>query len=66
MAGRIVAHRGFGKATFVKLRDRSGEIQVYVKKDVVGEAAYELFRKMERGDFIGVDGGPRSSPRPAS
>ena len=56
IAGRIVAHRGFGKATFVKLRDRSGELQVYVKKDTVGEADYELFRKLERGDFIGARG----------
>jgi lysyl-tRNA synthetase class 2 len=56
IAGRIVAHRGFGKATFVKLRDRSGELQVYVKKDTVGEAAYDLFKKMERGDFLGATG----------
>jgi lysyl-tRNA synthetase, class II len=56
IAGRIVAHRGFGKATFVKLRDRGGELQVYVKKDVLGESDYELFRKMERGDFIGARG----------
>src|SRR4051794_10929305 len=56
IAGRIVAHRGFGKAAFVKLRDRTGELQVHVKKDKVGEAAYELFRKMERGDFIGASG----------
>jgi lysyl-tRNA synthetase, class II len=56
IAGRIVAHRGFGKATFVKLADRSGELQVYVKKDTVGEADYELFRKMERGDLIGATG----------
>src|SRR4051812_30737850 len=35
VAGRIVAHRSFGKATFVKLRDRTGEIQIYVRKDGV-------------------------------
>src|SRR5688572_30607131 len=56
IAGRIVAHRGFGKATFVKVADRSGELQVYVKKDTIGEADYELFRKMERGDLIGAQG----------
>src|SRR5690349_10422101 len=56
IAGRIVAHRGFGKAAFVKLRDRSGELQVHVKLDKVGEATYELFRRMERGDFIGASG----------
>ena len=56
IGGRIVAHRGFGKATFVKLRDRSGELQVYIKKDTVGDTDYELFRKLERGDFIGARG----------
>src|SRR4051794_28580713 len=47
IAGRIVAYRGFGKAAFVKLRDRTGELQVHIKKDKIGDAAYELFRKME-------------------
>jgi lysyl-tRNA synthetase, class II len=56
IAGRIVAHRGFGKATFVKLADRTGEVQVYVKKDKVGPESYEAFRKLERGDFIGASG----------
>ena len=56
VAGRIVAYRGFGKATFVKLADHTGEIQVYVKKDKVGPEDYEIFRKMERGDFIGASG----------
>src|SRR5256886_10368522 len=41
VAGRIVAHRSFGKAAFVKLRDRSGEIQVWVKQDTVGERSEE-------------------------
>ena len=40
VAGRIVAHRGFGKATFVKILDRTGELQLYVKKDQIGDAAY--------------------------
>jgi len=57
VAGRIVAHRGFGKATFVKILDRTGEIQLYVKKDQVGDAAYELWQKVERGDFVGAVGG---------
>src|SRR5436190_11729186 len=51
VAGRIVAYRGFGKAAFVKILDRTGEIQVYVKKDQIGDAAHELWRKAERGDF---------------
>jgi lysyl-tRNA synthetase, class II len=56
VAGRIVAFRGFGGATFVKILDRSGEIQVWVKKDVVGESEFELWKKAERGDFIGATG----------
>jgi len=56
VAGRIVALRSFGKAAFAKLRDRTGEIQVWVKLDVVGEQAYELWKLVERGDFVGVEG----------
>ena len=56
IAGRIVALRSFGKAAFAKVRDRSGEIQVWLKQDVVGEKAYGLWRLMERGDFVGVMG----------
>jgi lysyl-tRNA synthetase class 2 len=56
VAGRIVAWRSFGKAAFAKVRDRSGEIQVWVKQDVVGEKTFALWRTMERGDFIGACG----------
>src|SRR4051812_46023600 len=56
VAGRVVAYRGFGKAAFVKLLDRTGEIQVWVRKDLIGDAAFELWKKVERGDFIGVVG----------
>src|SRR5512141_97137 len=56
VAGRIVALRSFGKAAFAKIRDRSGEIQVWVKLDVVGETSFGLWRSMERGDFIGAVG----------
>jgi lysyl-tRNA synthetase class 2 len=56
VAGRVVAHRGFGKAIFVKLRDRTGEIQIFVKKDRLPEADFEAFKKIERGDFIGAEG----------
>src|SRR5438093_1397359 len=58
VAGRIVAHRSFGKAAFVKVRDRSGEIQVWVKQDVIGEAAFAAWKLLERGDFIGAEGAP--------
>jgi lysyl-tRNA synthetase class 2 len=55
VAGRVVALRSFGKAAFIKLRDRSGEIQVHVKQDALG-SAYELFKLMDVGDFVGVAG----------
>jgi len=56
LAGRIVAIRSFGKAAFAKLRDRTGEIQVWVKLDVVGEPVFALWKLVERGDFVGVEG----------
>jgi lysyl-tRNA synthetase class 2 len=58
VAGRLVALRSFGKASFAKLRDRSGEIQIWVKQDVVGEKAYALWKLMERGDYVGAEGAP--------
>src|SRR5262245_57351165 len=58
IAGRIASYRSFGKAAFVKLLDRTGEIQVWVRKDLIGDAAFELWKKMERGDFIGAVGSP--------
>jgi lysyl-tRNA synthetase class 2 len=56
IAGRIVEFRSFGKATFVKLADRSGRLQVYLRKDKVGEELYRLLKKVEVYDFIGVKG----------
>ncbi|MBN2576901.1 MAG: lysine--tRNA ligase [Deltaproteobacteria bacterium] len=56
VAGRIVALRSFGKAAFAKVRDRSGEVQVWVRQDVLGEKTFGLWRAMERGDFIGASG----------
>ena len=57
VAGRIMLMRVMGKATFAHLRDGTGKIQIYVKKDAVGEEAYEVFRKqMHVGDFLGVEG----------
>lgn len=58
VAGRIVALRSFGKAAFAKLRDRAGEIQIWVKQDAIGEKNYALWRLMERGDFVGAIGTP--------
>ncbi|HVZ89493.1 MAG TPA: lysine--tRNA ligase [Polyangia bacterium] len=58
VAGRVVAYRGFGKAAFAKLLDRTGEIQVWIRKDLIGDAAFEIWKRVERGDFIGVVGSP--------
>ena len=56
MAGRIMAVRSFGKASFIHLQDRTGRIQAYIRKDKVGEEQYEVFKHMDMGDFIGIDG----------
>jgi lysyl-tRNA synthetase class 2 len=57
IAGRIVAYRSFGGAAFVKVMDRTGELQVWIKKDVIGDAEFEAWKLAERGDFIGAVGG---------
>ncbi len=56
LAGRIVAIRSFGKASFVHIQDRTGKLQIYVKKDKVGEDIYALFKDLDIGDFIGIEG----------
>jgi len=58
LAGRVVGLRDFGKASFLHLLDRTGRIQVYVRKDAVGEEAFATFRLVEVGDFLGVEGRP--------
>lgn len=58
LAGRILTMRDFGKACFLHLQDRSGSIQVYVKRDVIGEEAYRSFQLADLGDFLGVTGRP--------
>jgi len=56
VAGRIMALRDFGKATFAHIKDRTGQIQAYIRKDKVGEEKFEIFRLMDIGDFIGIKG----------
>jgi lysyl-tRNA synthetase class 2 len=56
LAGRVTALRSFGKAAFLKLRDRTGSLQVHVQRDVLGPESYAQFKKIEVGDFIGVKG----------
>ena len=56
MAGRIMSKRGMGKASFADLQDKQGRIQLYIRKDMVGEEAYADFKKWDIGDIIGVTG----------
>ena len=56
VAGRIVAFRLMGKATFLKILDRKGKIQSYVRRDEIGEEEYKAFKKLDLGDFIGIRG----------
>lgn len=56
IAGRLMAMRGHGKATFADILDLSGRIQVYAKVDSLGEDDYELFTSLDIGDIIGVVG----------
>src|SRR3954451_11346528 len=55
-AGRITAHRDMGKSHFVDLRDSTGRIQVYIHAKEVGPEIIELFKLVDLGDFIGVEG----------
>lgn len=56
VAGRLVTIRDMGKSQFVKVLDQQGQIQLYVKKDVVGEEGYATFKKLDLGDIIGAEG----------
>ncbi len=56
LAGRVMAIRSFGKAAFLKLRDRHGDLQVWIKRDVLGEAAFEHFKLLDMGDIAGARG----------
>jgi len=56
VAGRLVVIRDMGKSQFVKILDQQGQIQLYLKKDVVGDDAYVAFKKLDIGDIIGATG----------
>ncbi|MFZ2950396.1 MAG: lysine--tRNA ligase [Desulfuromonadaceae bacterium] len=58
VAGRILARRSFGKAAFIQLQDRKGRIQLYVKKDEIGEEAFATFDTFDIGDIVGAEGHP--------
>ena len=56
MAGRLMTMRSHGKTAFANIRDKAGDIQVYFRKDVMGEEAYEFVKMLDIGDIIGVEG----------
>lgn len=56
LAGRLMSKRGMGKVSFCDLRDLSGKIQLYAKKDDMGEEEYKKFKRLDIGDIVGVTG----------
>ena len=56
IAGRVMTKRGKGKAGFAHLQDLKGQIQIYVRKDAIGEEAYEYYNTVDLGDILGVKG----------
>lgn len=56
IAGRIMTKRRQGKAGFMHIQDKDGQIQIYVRKDVVGDDQYEIFKKNDIGDIVGIEG----------
>ena len=56
VAGRMMAVNKFGKASFIRFRDRTGQMQAYLRKDRIGEDAYALFKQLDIGDFIWLRG----------
>ncbi len=55
-AGRIMAFRNMGKASFIDIQDKQGRIQCYVRRDAVGEEEYKWFKTYDIGDIVGVEG----------
>ena len=56
LAGRMMSKRVMGKASFAHLRDQKGDIQIFVKRDLLGDEPYAAFKKLDIGDIIGVKG----------
>jgi len=56
VAGRVMSLRGHGKSIFGNLEDRTGKLQFYIKKDLVGEETFDLFHKVDIGDILGITG----------
>ncbi len=56
VAGRIMSKRGMGKVGFVHIADIEGQLQLFVKKDILGDEEYDRFKKLDIGDIIGATG----------
>ncbi len=56
IAGRIMTKRGKGKAGFIHIMDQFGQVQLYIRLDVIGEDSFEVYKKSDLGDIIGVEG----------
>jgi lysyl-tRNA synthetase class 2 len=56
VAGRLMTKRVMGKAAFCDLQDRDGRIQIYVRRDLLGDEPYAAFKKFDNGDILGVEG----------
>ncbi|MDO4466378.1 MAG: lysine--tRNA ligase [Bacillota bacterium] len=56
IAGRIMTKRRMGKAGFMHIQDKDGQIQIYVRKDAIGDDQYEIFKKNDIGDIVGIEG----------
>jgi len=56
LAGRIMAIRSFGKASFIHFQDASGRLQAYFKQNILGKENYEIFKLLDIGDIVGLEG----------
>ncbi|WP_435548852.1 lysine--tRNA ligase [Desulfobacterium sp. N47] len=56
VAGRIMAMNSFGKSSFIRFKDRSGQFQAYIRKDKIGDDSYKLFKQLDIGDYVGLKG----------
>ena len=56
IAGRIMSFRLMGRASFIHVQDETGRIQAYVREDKIGKESYDIFRKLDIGDIIGIEG----------
>lgn len=56
LGGRLMAKRVMGKAAFCNLQDKKGRIQLYVRRDIIGDEPYAIFKKFDIGDIVGIKG----------